>query len=298
MLKTIQKSRRLFFRAGVSLLLLALLWLYFQHVFPHRHQPFTPDYPQVGLSPILAQETLSEDDYKTLFAQTGLGPMAIDDLRCKGQQGIEQILETQQDFFEPPGEGPCSRLGITTREHRFLDEEGRLLYAVPLAPLREGDILVSFSTHTAGWSHGHAGIVVNSDPKRPITMESVVLGSLSDRMDANHWRSYTTWMVLRPKADEETRHQAAEVAGEYLDGIPYSLVSGVFGDKFQPLDGPHNAQCGYLPWYAWMAVGIDLDGDGGRIVAPEDLAMSDQVDIVQVYGIDPARFSLALSDDN
>lgn len=279
--------------AGASLLALALLWLYLQHVFPHRHQPFSPDYAKVELSPILAQETLSEDDYKTLFAQTGLAPMAIDELRAKGGQGMEQILETQQGFFEPPNDGSCSLLGITTREHRFLDEKGGLLYAVPLAPLMEGDILVSFSTHTAGWSHGHAGIVVDPDPTRPVTVESVVLGSLSDRMDTNHWRSYTTVMVLRPKADEETRRQAAQVALEYLDGIPYSLVSGAFGDKFQRLDGPHNAHCGYLPWYAWMAAGIDLDGDGGRIVAPEDFAMSDQVDIVQVFGLDPAQFDVA-----
>lgn len=292
MLKTIRKSRRLFFWTSVSLLCLLLVWLFLQHVLPHLSKPFSPGYPQVDLAPILARETLSQDDYKTLFVQTGLGPMAIDDLRREGQQGTAQILETQQGFFEPPGEGPCSRLGVTTREHRFLDEEGHILYAVPLAPLKEGDILVSFSTHTAGWSHGHAGIVVDPDPKRPVTLESVVLGSLSATMNANHWRSYTTMMVLRPKADEETRHQAAEVAREYLDGIPYSLVSGVFGDKFQSLDGPHNAQCGYLPWYAWMAAGVDLDGDGGRIVAPEDLAMSDQVDVVQVYGIDPAEFSL------
>lgn len=282
---------------AVLFLVLAALWLFLQHVFPHFFPPFRPDYPQLDLAPILAHEHLSEADYQTLFAQTGLGTAAIDDLRDRGEAGIGQILDTQAAFFEPPGQDSCSPLGITTREHRYLDEDGYILYAVPLAPLQEGDIIVSFSTHTAGWSHGHAGLVIDPDPQRPVTLESVVLGTLSDTMNANHWRSYTTMMVLRPKADEATRHQVAQLAMERLYGIPYSLVSGVFGDKLQPLDGSHNAQCGYLPWYAWMAAaGIDLDGDGGRVVAPADLAMSPHVEVVQVYGIDPGRYPLSFED--
>ena len=276
------------------LLALLLLWLYLQHVFPHRHQPFQPDYAQADLSPILAQEALTAEDYELLYAQTGLGKVAVDDLQERGEEGIDQILATQAAFFTKPNEGSCSLLGITTREHRFLDEDGNILYATPLAPLKEGDIILSFSTHTAGWTHGHAGLVI--DPRRGVTLESVVLGSNSNLMNMNHWRSYTTMMVIRPKADDDTRRQVVELALEHLVDIPYSLVSGVFGDKFQPLDGPHDAHCGYLPWYAWMAVGVDLDSDGGRVAAPLDLAMSDQVEIVQVYGIDPARYPLRFED--
>ncbi len=213
-----------------------------------------------------------------------------------GEEGIAQILDTQAAFFTPPNDGTCSLLGITTREHRVLDEDGHILYAAPLAPLKEGDIILSLSTHTAGWTHGHAGLVVDPDPDRPVTLESVVLGSLSDTMDTNHWRSYTTMMVLRPKADDETREQVAEFALEYLDGIPYSLVSGLFGDKLQALDGPHSAHCGYLPWYAWMSAGLDLDGNGGRVVAPADLAMSQDVEVIQLYGIDPERYPLEWED--
>ncbi len=276
-----------------AVLAFAALWFYLQGPFAHRLQPFVPQYDRVDLSPILVQETLSRADYETLYAQTGLGPAAVDDLLAQGQAGAQQILDTQNAFFVPPGEGDCSLLGITTREHRFRDEDGYLIYAAPLAPLKEGDILISLSTHTAGWTHGHAGLVIDPDPDRPVTVESVVLGSLSDTMNANHWRGYTTMMVLRPKADDETRHQVAQIARENLVDIPYSLVSGVFGDKFQPLDGPHDAHCGYLPWYAWMAAGLDLDGDGGRIVAPADLAMSDQVEVVQVYGIDPSKYPIS-----
>lgn len=286
------KRKKRLAAGAVLLLALAALWLFLQHVFPHRIQPFRPGYAQVDLSPVLAQEVLDREDYELLLAQTGLGPAAIDDLREQGEHGTAQILDTQAAFFTPPGQDRCSALGVTTREHRYLDEAGHMLYAVPLAPLKAGDVIVSFSTHTAGWTHGHAALVVDPDPQRPITLESVVLGTRSDTMDANHWRGYTTMMVLRPKAQEETRRQVAQLAMERLYDIPYSLVSGVFGDKLQPLDGPHNAQCGYLPWYAWMAMGVDLDGDGGRVVAPLDLAESPNVEVVQLYGLDPGRYPL------
>ena len=290
-----KKAGKVLLWAAVVLVALVLLWLFLQYVIPHFHKPFRPDYGRIDLSSILAQDTLDQGDYQVLYTQTGLGKVAIDDLRAQGQAGVDQILATQAAFFEPPGEGSCSPLGITTREHRFWDEDGHMLLAAPLAPLKEGDIILSFSTHTAGWTHGHAGLVI--DPERGTTLESVVLGSPSGRMGVDHWRSYTTMMVIRPKADDATRHRVVELAEEYLDDIPYSLLSGVFGDKFQPLDGPHNAQCGYLPWYAWMAVGIDLDGDGGRVVAPPDLAMSDRVEIVQIYGIDPAQYPLGFEGE-
>lgn len=273
---------------AVALAAVAALWLFLQHLFPHFHRPYTPSYSLVDLTDTLAKPALSFDDYTLLFTQTGLGKPAIDDLLTTGAAGIDQILATQDAFMDHPGEAPCNPLGVTTREHRFVDENGQIEYKAPLAPLKNGDILVSFSTHTAGWSHGHAGIVV--DAEKGVSLESVVLGSLSSQMNVNHWRSYSTLAVLRPRADDETRQKAAEIALENLDEIPYSLVSGVFGDKFQPLEGSHSAHCGYLPWYAWMAVGVDIDSDGGRIAAPEDFLHSPNLEIVQIYGFDPADF--------
>lgn len=289
------KRKKRLIIAAVFLAALLALWLFLQHVLPHIWPPFRPDYPQADLSPILAQETLDREDYETLFAQTGLGPAAINDLLAQGPAGVEQIQETQRGFFAPPGEDTCSLLGITTREHRRRDDSGRMVPAVPLAPLKEGDILVSFSTHTAGWTHGHAGLVV--DAQSGVSLESVVLGSVSTRQNVAHWPCYTTFMVLRPKADDEARAQVVRLAQEKLTGIPYSLVCGIFGDKLQPLDGPHSAHCSYLPWYAWLAAaGLDLDGDGGRIVTPRDLAESPLVEVVQLYGIDPGQFPLDLPD--
>lgn len=283
------KKRKRIVTVGVILLLIAALWLFLQHIFPHFSSPYVPSYSPVELNAILDKDTLEEEDYRLLFAQTGLGKPAIDDLLALGDAGKTQILDTQAAFFSHPGEAPCSPLGITTREHRYLDDEGYIRYMVPLAPLKNGDVIVTLSTHTAGWSHGHAGIVV--DAEHGVTLESVVLGSLSSQMNVNHWRSYSTMAVLRPKADDETRQEVVRLALDKLDNIPYSLVSGAFGNKFQPLDGPHSAHCGYLPWYAWMAAGVDLDSDGGRIAAPEDFLHSPNVEVVQIFGFDPTSFS-------
>lgn len=285
---TIKRKKRVVI---IVLILAAVtaLWLFLQHIYPHFRSPFVPSYPSVDLSDPLSKSALSEEDYQLLFTQTGLGKPAIDDLLALGDAGKTQILDTQTAFLNHPGEASCEPLGITTREHRFLDEDGRIRYMVPLAPLKNGDIVVTLSTHTAGWSHGHAGLVV--DAENGVTLESVVLGSLSSQMNVNHWRSYSTLAVLRPKADDETRQKVVQLALDKLDNIPYSLVSGAFGDKLQPLDGAHSAHCGYLPWYAWMAVGIDLDSDGGRIAAPEDFLHSPNLEVVQVYGFDPADFS-------
>lgn len=289
------KRKKRLIAAAVFLAALAVLWLFLQHVLPHLFPPFQPDYPQLDLSPILAQETLDREDYETLYAQTGLGPSAVDALLALGDPGVEQIQETQRGFFEPAGEDVCSLLGITTREHRRRDDSGRMVPSVPLAPLKEGDILVSFSTHTAGWTHGHAGLVV--DAQNGVSLESVVLGSVSTPQNVKHWSCYTTFMVLRPRADDDARAQVVRLARDKLTGIPYSLICGIFGDKLQPLDGPHSAHCSYLPWYAWMAAaGLDLDGGGGRIVTPRDLAESPLVEVVQLYGIDPGQFPLDLPD--
>ena len=126
-----------------------------------------------------------------------------------------------------------------------------------------------------------------------VTLEAVVLGSDSAQVNAQHWRTYSNFMVLRVKdAGDETRQQVVQFALEHLDGIPYSLLSGILGPKAPEPDSPLKAQCAYLPWYAWQAFGVDLDSDGGKIVTVLDLAESPLLEVVQIYGIDPASLPL------
>ena len=271
--------------AGLVLLFCANLLL--QTFWAHRHPAFFPDYDKVNLTPILAQSTLSAQDYDTLFLQTGLSGAAVDDLLFFGQGGIEQIIATQEGFFTPYSNECVAMLpGRFTTEDLILDEQGSRTAGVPLALVQPGDILLSFSTHTFGWRHGHAGLV--TDAEHGITLEAVVMGSDSAQLSMQHWRTYSNFMLLRIKdATAEEREQVVKLALEHLDGIPYGLTSGVFGVKAPDLEASLRAQCSYLPWYAWQAAGYDLDSDGGRIVTVGDLAASPLLEVVQVYGMKP-----------
>lgn len=245
----------------------------------------------VDLTPVLTQPSLTDQDYDTIFLQTGLGRQGVEQLLLYGQGGIDQILATQASFFSPP-HSECVELlpGRFTCEDRMVSNDGVQEFAAPLALVQPGDIILSFSTHSFGWRHGHAGLVVDS--ARGLTLEAVVLGSDSALMDMAHWRTYSNFMILRVKsATAVERAQVAQFGLDHLNGIPYSLTSGVFGTKAPDPADPLRAQCSYLPWYAWQSAGYDLDSDGGRIVTVADLSESPLVDIVQIYGMNPRDFS-------
>lgn len=267
---------------------LVLLNLLLQSVWAHREPYWVPQYPREELEALLEKETRTLEEENTLFLQTGLSPRAVEDLLAQGESGKAQILAAQTGFFENP-QPQCVTLipGRITCEDRQLDEAGNRVYAVPLAPLEAGDIILTFSTHTLGWRHGHASLVV--DPVQAITLEAVQLGSDSATVYAQHWRTYSNFMVLRVKdATPEERMQVAGFAIEHLNEIPYSLLAGIFGEKAPNPSDPLIAQCAYLPWYAWQTLGVDLDSDGGRIVTVLDLAESPYLEVVQVYGMEPA----------
>lgn len=287
-----RRKRRMF---GLVLL---LSLLEFTRVLPHFTPGFTPRYPRIDLIPILtappSNPRFTPEDYTLFRRQTGLSPTAIDELISSGSYGIDRILSIQESFYSDSVISSCSSLGIFTWEHRFRDENGSILYQIPLVPLKNGDILVTFSTHTLGWAHGHAALVVDSEQN--IGLEAVFLGSLSQKTNLFHWKSYSTLLVLRPKtSDPELGEKVAEFALNTMNEVPYSLFSGLFGDKFQPEDAPHTAHCAYLPWYCWKRFGIDLDSGKNDLVSVENIAKSDQVEVLQVFGLDPDQYPLTFS---
>ena len=283
---------RFFIVLAAAVVFVLLLNLFLQSVWAHRTVRFVPDYAKEDLAPLWEKAALSDDDYDLLFRQTGLSRSSVDALLAYGQAGQARIEEIQDCFFtDYPVE--CLTLigGRFTCEDRLVDGEGNRAFSVPLAPLEKGDIIVTFSTHTFGWRHGHAGLVVQ-DGEEPITLEAVMMFSDSSQSYAWHWETYSNFMVLRVRdADEQTRQAVAEFALEHLDQIPYRLTSGIFGPKAPEAESDLGAQCAYLPWYAWQAFGYDLDSDGGKIVTVLDLAQSPLVEVVQVYGIDPSLFA-------
>ena len=272
--------------ALVALILSLLVTTVLQSGWSHRHGSFVPQEPRENLTALLEQPTLSQKDYDRIYRQTGLSPAAVRELLDRGEPGRQQILETQKGLYETP-EATCVSLigGRFTCEDLLLDEEGERVRSVPLAPLRPGDLLLSFSTHTLGWRHGHAGLVLGPDR----VLEAVQIGSDSYQTKADHWRSYSNFLVLRVKdTARKVGEEVAHFARRVLDKVPYSLLCGITTPKGAPVEETSGVHCAYLPWYAWQEAGVDLDANGGRIVTVADLARSPELEVVQVYGMDPA----------
>ncbi len=237
-----------------------------------------PSYQKIDLTPYLEKETLSEEDYDVLYHQTGLTRLGVDALHDR-----EDLLEFQEAFFYD-GTRSHGMASFTTPRCILLDEDGKRYYA-PLVPLEEGDILVTSTCHTFGWRNGHAAIVINA--ANELVLEAVGPGSKSSRGEANWFCCGTNFMVLRLKdAGREEREEIAEWAGNDLIGLDYSLFTGFFNAKDQGED-PQTTHCSHLVWQAFYHFGYDIDSDGGPLVTCNDIARSELLEVVQVYGFDP-----------
>ena len=110
-----------------------------------------PDYERIDLAPYLAKESYTEEDYDVLYHQTGLSRTAVDALEEK-----EMLLAYQEAFFY---EGVLDHyMAAPTTPHCVLYTEDGKSYYAPIAPLEDGDILVTSTCHTFGWRNGHAAI--------------------------------------------------------------------------------------------------------------------------------------------
>ena len=274
-------------KIGVIVLLLACVppIIYFlQHSWAHRKESFVPEYPY---------EVLTEDsDYETFFRQTGLGRSAVDKLLEAGD--FEKILEVQEDFRRPVEVSCTPMIGWFTREDKLVpgarSRSGGTEEALgpDFVDLQPGDILLTLSTHSLGWRHGHVALVIDEET----TLECAMLGTDSHFCSVQHWRECAQYIVLRVKdVSSEQRQEVADYACEELHGVPYHLSSGFIGPKAPDPDAEYfGLQCAYLAWYAWNHFGYDLDGDGGRLVSSDDLLQSELLEVVQMYGMDPEKF--------
>ncbi|MCM1190384.1 MAG: hypothetical protein NC541_13955 [bacterium] len=288
-----------------------------------RKAHFTPAYERKELEPFMRREALSEEDYAVLFLQTGLSKSGIDELFAEGRQA--ELFYLQERFFAPV-EYECRQVNVFCRGERLLaptEEEiaercrqGIAEYSaagrstrgdtdagtnglrqtgeepIPetfrfLPTVRTGDILVTFSGHVFGWRSGHAGIVV--DGEAGLVLEAVSVGSVSDICSIDSWKEYPCFVLLRLKdCTEEEAADIAAYAAENLTDVPYDLLRLTDPVAGTP-DVLSGTQCAHLVWSAFARFGYDLDGDGGRIVTPNDLYESELLEVIQVYGISPLR---------
>ena len=257
----------LFFVVSV-LGVLELGCIYTAHSWTH----FYPDYPKVDIMPTLQKAELTEADYELLYRQTGLTKLGIDGLLEK--EDFTTILDIQEFFFKKQ-EVIVNRFNPFTYDEKIKD-------IAPMARLEDGDILVTATTRVSWFRYGHAALVVDGEAETVV--ESISPGSLSTYNDASDFSKLANFMILRPKADAETKAQVVEYAKNNLVGLPYRFTVGIFFPKFP--ETLKKTQCAHLVWYAYKKFGIDLDSDGKGIVKPPDMARSEHVEVVQAYGFD------------
>lgn len=242
-----------------------------------RWSPWRPDYAPIDedeLSAILDKETLSDADYALLYSQTGLTKLGIDGLLARGNK--RQILRIRQDYF--------ADYKVTAERFAPFTCWEKIDAMTGLCALETGDIIVTSATHVACWRFGHAALVLSSDGA---ILESFGMGTMSKISDSSVFQDYASFMVLRPKAESSVKAEIARFARSNLVDVPYRVTTGIFTKK-----NPTSikvTQCAHLVWYAYKRFGIDLDSTGGGVVKPQDMANSQLVDVVQIYGFNPEK---------
>ncbi len=247
-----------------------------------------PPYAQIDLVPILDQKEFAQDDYQTLFYQTGLGKTAIDELKANSPDFEERVLYFQDLFFTDVSVTSQNNTFVSKEEYTT-DKNGNISPLFEFALIKDNYILVTKSSITLGWRNGHSAIIVNQDKGQ--TLESVVLGTNSRIQDISKWTYYPNVIVLKLKGNPDIESgKIAKYALQHLNDIPYRLSIGVFSAKEQTFATTiKGTQCAHLVWQAYAYFGYDLDSNGGKIVTPKDIANSSLLEVVQVFGVDPRQ---------
>lgn len=220
---------------------------------------------------------LTDEEYQTVFSQTGLGKSAVNKLlRARNYAEIQNYY----NYYMQNKDFECARDGLLAYHEYITDENGNRIENPNFADLQNGDIIITLSIHSFGWRHGHAAIV--TDAYNGTTVQAVMMGEQSAFGNISEWKQFPLVAVLRVKdLDAATRQKVAEYAQNNLVGLEYSLFTGMFGIEEEVLT---QTQCAHLVWYAYNQFGIDLDSTDGDTVTPKDILKSDKLEIVQVYG--------------
>ena len=246
----------------------------------HFKESYHPDYKKEDISAVLAKEELSIEDYSLLFSQTGLTKLGVDSLISAGRK--EDILKIQEDYFARY-EIKKIQFSPLTCCHENYEE-------IETVPLENGDVIVSPTSHFSFFAMGHSAIVVDSGEGKVIN--STGYNNKSCYEDISAVTIDPSFIILRPKADKETREQIARYTQQELLDLPYSVSVGILFPKFS--EKPIATNCSHLIWHAFKKSGIDIDSNGGKVVMPMDIARSEHFDIVQIRGIDPESIGIEI----
>lgn len=250
-----------------------------------KRSVWRPNYKKQDLSKIVSKEKLKTDDYELIINQTGLGRTAVDSLFKKLPVALERkkILKQVQDNFFSPKNYQTAKIGLITFEEKNINENKSSAQRFKMASIQNGDIIITKSTQSLGWRHGHAAIVIDAEHGK--TLEATVWGTNTSKQSIDKWQNYSTFIILRLKNRSEfTTDKIIKFAEKNLYDIPYGLLTGL------PQKSPQKiikTQCAHLIWYLYYQFGFDLDSNGSWLVTPKDIVNSDLLEVVQLYGVDP-----------
>lgn len=219
------------------------------------------------------KEVLSSDEYLTLSVQTGLSKNSINKLLEKHEPS--KLLEYQNDHLYNQEE-VISTFFFGSYQHELMRNH------LQFVDIQDGDILITSTSHTFGYRHGHSGIVVDADKGLTVESYTPFVDSQYDKLYT--WLAFPEVMVLRLK--EEYRYlinDIVEYTKNYLVGVKYSLLATT-KQKITSTTKINKTQCSHLVWAAYYAYGIDLNSDGSWLVTANDISRSPYLEVVEVKG--------------
>ena len=240
--------------------------------------------PPADLSGVLRKEKLNDDDYKLLFYETGLGQSCID-IIWQRQDKKELILSEQKKFYDIP-DYDCHILSLLTKSEKIIDKKNTAVFY----DLRPGDVLLTKSTHTLFYRHGHSALVLDEDT----LLEAVAIGEPAQTVEAKNWGMYPSFIQLRIREDiagktgmraEELGSAVASYAEKNYDDAAYSLLAGAFGHG----EKSGETQCAHLIAAPYAQFGITVSSRDFP-ATPRSLLKSGAFEIIQYRGFDPSKF--------
>lgn len=190
----------------ISLITLVSVFLFLQSgiIYIHQKGSWRPDYKKEDISKIITQTSLDDEDFQLLFAQTGLNKTAVKQMLNNSEQS--KILKIQNEFFAD----------YKVRHDFFAPFtcSDKIDKNIPLAPIEDGDIIISPSSHFSYLKSGHAAIVVNAKEGR--ILNATGYGTKSVVEDITELNCRPAFVVLRLKADQKTRSEIALFAAKTL----------------------------------------------------------------------------------
>ena len=246
--------------------------LYSGMIVDHQSLQWVPDYEQQSIDEIILKTELSQEDYDVIYKQTGITKVGVDNLISNDKLSL--LVDLQKQLFE-------HKEVVTDMFAPFIcqHEVGESLTTVPL---RNGDIIVTDTTHLSFFTIGHAAMVI--DAKNGLVLNAIGYDSKSQVMSIDEMINRPNMIILRPKLSEDECQNIVDYALTELHNKDYSITVGILSEKFP--DEIQKTHCSHMIWAAYKHAGIDLDVNGGAVVMPMDLVSSEYVDIIQIYGFD------------